>query len=267
MVTVFTSSTLAAFTIASHASTKPTRPLVSINPIAALIRVSFGYFAGCTNDGSSSWGREITCTLTTSPILAAASAPASVAAFTAATSPSTKAVTSPEPTDCQPVNVTFADLSMASVASNRATRPFVSIIPSACFIASSLLQWCYPNFSFPARSSLCVTCSCRSYLFLLVLFDELNLVGQVQTARVGLVGVHVDVEPGRRVDANMDVIEGHARRPADAELHAVALGHAEVRGLLRTHVHVDCRSYEAFLQFDNALGSNDDGARRARDVA
>src|SRR5208282_1386477 len=35
--TVFTSSTLAAFTIASHASTNPTRPFVSINPIASLI--------------------------------------------------------------------------------------------------------------------------------------------------------------------------------------------------------------------------------------
>src|ERR1019366_8158258 len=36
--TVFTSSTLAALTIASHASTRPTRPRVSINPIASLIR-------------------------------------------------------------------------------------------------------------------------------------------------------------------------------------------------------------------------------------
>ena len=47
---------------------------------------------------SSSCGRGITWTLTTSPSLAAAAAPASVAAFTAATSPRTKAVTMPEPT-------------------------------------------------------------------------------------------------------------------------------------------------------------------------
>ena len=73
---------------------------------------------------------------------AAASAPASVAAFTAATSPSTNAVTSPEPTDCQPMNVTLADFSIASVASNSATSPFVSIIPSACFIVFPLLCPC-----------------------------------------------------------------------------------------------------------------------------
>ena len=42
----------------------------------------------------SSWGRGITCTLTTSPIRLAAFAPASVAALTAATSPVTNAVPS-----------------------------------------------------------------------------------------------------------------------------------------------------------------------------
>src|ERR1700757_505139 len=105
---------------------------------------------------------------------AAASAPAPAAALPAATSPSTTAVTSPAPTVCQPEKVTFADLSMASAASNSATRPFVSIIPSACFIASSLLR-----------------CD---------LLEQLNIFGQVQTTGVGLVGVHMDVEARRRID-------------------------------------------------------------------
>src|SRR5688572_22003970 len=42
-------------------------------------------------------GRGITCTLTSSPTRRAAAAPASVAAFTAATSPRTMAVTKPAP--------------------------------------------------------------------------------------------------------------------------------------------------------------------------
>src|SRR5271157_4929362 len=128
----------------------------------------------------------------TSPIRAAASAPASVAAFTAATSPSTKAVTSPAPTVCQPANDTLADLSMASVASNSATSPFVSIIPSACFIASSLFG---------------------------VLLEKLDVFGQVQTARVGFVGVHVDVELAPIVDSYMNVVEGQARGAADTQFH------------------------------------------------
>ena len=46
----------------------------------------------------------MTCTLTTSPMRPAAAAPASVAAFTAATSPVTNAVTKPLPTLSQPRN-------------------------------------------------------------------------------------------------------------------------------------------------------------------
>jgi hypothetical protein len=76
----------------------------------------------------------MTCTLTTSPTRAAASAPASVAALQAATSPSTNAVTRPDPTGSQPANVTLAALSIASVASKRATSPRVSIMPNACLI-------------------------------------------------------------------------------------------------------------------------------------
>jgi hypothetical protein len=103
-------------------------------------------------------GRQLVVgALTTSPMRDAASAPASVEAFTAATSPSTKAVTSPDPTDCQPVKVTFADFSIASVASNSATKPFVSIIPSACFIESSLLPCEFPKTL--ADLNLCQTSS------------------------------------------------------------------------------------------------------------
>ena len=58
----------------------------------------------------------MTCTLITSPIRPAALAPASVAAFTAATSPVTNAVTMPEPTLSQPRNSTFAAFIIASLA-------------------------------------------------------------------------------------------------------------------------------------------------------
>src|SRR5213075_2470021 len=79
-------------------------------------------------------GRGITCTLTSSPTRRAAAAPASVAAFTAATSPRTIAVTKPAPIFSYPMSVTFAALTIASAASIIATKPFVSTIPSASCI-------------------------------------------------------------------------------------------------------------------------------------
>src|SRR5580692_4649771 len=88
----------------------------------------------------SSWGRGITCTLTTSPTLRAAAAPASTAAFTLATSPETNAVHNALPTFFQPTNSTFAALSMASVAHTSATSPLVSIIPMLGISFSPLLQ-------------------------------------------------------------------------------------------------------------------------------
>ena len=71
----------------------------------------------------SSCGRGMTWTLTTSPIRLAAAAPASTAALTAATSPATKAVTRPLPILSQPTSSTLAALSIASLASTRATNP------------------------------------------------------------------------------------------------------------------------------------------------
>src|SRR6188472_4544026 len=76
-------------------------------------------------------GRGITCTDTSSPTRRAAAAPASVAAFTAATSPRTMAVTYPEPIFSHPTRLTFAAFTIASEASIIATRPRVSIIPRA----------------------------------------------------------------------------------------------------------------------------------------
>src|SRR5262245_6772390 len=73
----------------------------------------------------------MTCTPTSSPTRRAAAAPASVAAFTDATSPRTIAVTRPASTFCQPTNTTLAVLTMASVASTIPTKPRVSTSPSA----------------------------------------------------------------------------------------------------------------------------------------
>src|SRR6202008_1975556 len=80
---------------------------------------------------TSSCGREINCTDTSSPTRRAAAAPASVAAFTAPTSPRTITVTYPEPMYSFPMRMTLAALTMASAASIEATRPLVSIIPNA----------------------------------------------------------------------------------------------------------------------------------------
>src|SRR3954468_838155 len=90
-------------------------------------------------------GRAITCTPTSSPTRRAAAAPASVAAFTEATSPRTIAGTRPASTFCHPTKTTFAALTMASAASIMPTRPRVSTRPSAspgrsCATAAILLR-------------------------------------------------------------------------------------------------------------------------------
>src|SRR5205085_5412786 len=76
-------------------------------------------------------GRGITWTETTSPTRSAARWPASVAAFTAATSPRTTAVTYPPPIFSYPTSSTLAALTIASAASTIPTKPLVSINPSA----------------------------------------------------------------------------------------------------------------------------------------
>src|SRR5581483_8658622 len=89
---------------------------------------------------TSACGRGMTWTETSSPTRRAAAAPASVAALTAPTSPRTITVTYPAPIFSHPTSVTFAAFTMASAASIIATRPLVSIIPSASPIHALLQQ-------------------------------------------------------------------------------------------------------------------------------
>src|SRR5262249_2544166 len=86
-------------------------------------------------------GRGITWTLTSSPTRRAAAAPASVAAFTAATSPRTMAVTNPAPIFSYPTRVTLSALTIASAASTMALFPLFSIIRSASIYAFAPLKF------------------------------------------------------------------------------------------------------------------------------
>ena len=63
----------------------------------------------------------MTWTETSSPTVDAVSAPASVAALTAPTSPVMVTETRPSPTSSRPTIVTFAALTMASAAASAAT--------------------------------------------------------------------------------------------------------------------------------------------------
>src|SRR5438105_1391726 len=94
--------------------------------------------SSCLPSGSTAsmltCGRGITCTDTSSPTRSAARCPASVAAFTAATSPRTIAVTNPPPIFSYPTSSTLAAFTIASAASTIPTKPLVSIIPNASAI-------------------------------------------------------------------------------------------------------------------------------------
>src|SRR6201986_1221168 len=81
----------------------------------------------------------MTWTETSSPTFDAVSAPASVAALTAPTSPVIVTDTSPSPTSWRPTIVTLAALTMASPAASAATYPLVSISPIALSAIFTLL--------------------------------------------------------------------------------------------------------------------------------
>src|SRR4029079_5559857 len=110
-----------------------------------------------------------------------AAAPASVALFTAATSPVTNADTSPLPTLSQPTSWTFAALSIASVASRRAIKPFVSIIPNASLTLAI-------TFSRNRKSD----CVLVFALAVAALLQQLHLRGTVEVTGVSFVGIDVD---------------------------------------------------------------------------
>src|SRR5207247_7862091 len=102
-------------------------------PLAGAVGVGGRIFS------TSLCGRGITCTDTSSPTRRAAAAPASVAAFTAPTSPRTITVTYPAPIYSLPIRRTLAAFTMASAASTAPMRPLVSISPNAsCDMARTL---------------------------------------------------------------------------------------------------------------------------------
>src|SRR5919106_1617770 len=109
----------------------PMHYFFAASPIRPPAGAAAGFLALGIIPPSSSCGRGITCTLITCPTRPAASAPASTAAFTAATSPLTNAVTMPLPALSQPIISTLAALSIASLPSIRATRPLHSSRPNA----------------------------------------------------------------------------------------------------------------------------------------
>ncbi len=82
----------------------------------------------------------MTWTETRSETISAAAPPASVAALTAPTSPSTKTAVRPPPTFDMFTNRTLAAFSAASRASMAPMRPTTSIMPSACFVVFSFIR-------------------------------------------------------------------------------------------------------------------------------
>src|SRR4051794_7829694 len=169
---------------------------------------------------SSSCGRAMTWTLTTSPIRLAAAAPASTAAFTAATSPATNAVTRPLPILSQPTRSTLAAFNIASLASTSATNPLGSIMPNASSVAAAIAALLRSCRSVRSRSG------------------QGDAGGVHQVAAVRLVGVDVHLELPVGVDPHEQALEGRRAGPFDPHVHPVLVLDAVVLGVLRPHVDV-----------------------------
>src|SRR5882724_1885727 len=142
----------------------------------------------------------------TVPTRPAASAPASTAAFTAATSPLTNAVTIPLPALSQPTISTLADLSIASVPSIRHTRPLHSSRPRASLgmgilfvgdLSGLLLRQFHPRRRF-------------------------------QVARVSFIRIYMHFENHLRVISHTQAVEGDAAGAVDFEFQGVAVFDAVV---------------------------------------
>src|SRR5678815_280018 len=165
----------------------------------------------------------------TVPTRPAASAPASTAAFTAATSPRTNAVTMPLPALSHPIISTLAALSIASLPSIRATRPLHSSSP---------------------RASLGIAGSFRDSLL-----EQFQVRRRIEVARVALVGVDVHFENDFRVVADLDAVERDAAGAVDPQLHVVMVLDAVVGHVLGAHVDVALGADDAPVERDRALGT------------
>src|SRR5262249_46829662 len=149
----------------------------------------------------------------------AAAAPASTAALTAATSPTTKAVTRPLPTLSQPANSTFAAFTIASLASTRATKPFVSIIPSASSVALAIDR--SPNV-YESKHS-------RFRL------PQLHIRRMSQVERIRFIGVDMHLQFPVGMRAHKQAAQQARTRPIDDQIHPVVLLDAVIRGVTRPH--------------------------------
>src|SRR5439155_24599227 len=104
------------------------------------------------------------------------------------TSPVTKADTRPLPTLSQPTSWTLAALSIASVASRRAMKPFVSIIPSASFTFAITISKVGKSINVLVLA-----------LALALLLEQLDLRRAVQITGIAFVSINVNFELARRV--------------------------------------------------------------------
>src|SRR4051794_36372443 len=180
----------------------------------------------------SSCGRAMTWTEMTVPTRPAASAPASMAAFTAATSPLTNAVTMPLPALSQPIISTLAALSIASVPSIRDTSPLHSSRPSASLgiAGPQKSHWTFATCHWSSDEWRVASGKC--------LLEQFHVRRRVQVARVAFVGVDVDFEDDFRVVTDLHAVEGDAAGAVDPQLQIVVVLDAVVRHVLGGHVHV-----------------------------
>src|SRR4051794_13830995 len=178
---------------------------------------------------SSSCGRAMTWTLTTSPIRLAAAAPASTAAFTAATSPATKAVTRPLPILSQPTSSTLAAFNIASLASTSATNPLHSIIPSASSVAAAIAALLRSVLVEPIAV---VESSRRSRP------GERDAGRVDEVAAVRLVGVDVHLELPVGVGPHQQPLERRRAGALHPHVHPVLVLDPVILGVGGTHVDV-----------------------------
>src|SRR5262245_38126435 len=175
----------------------------------------------------------------TCPTRPADSAPASTAAFTAATSPRTNVVTIPLPALSQPLICTFAALSIASVPSVSATSPLVSSNSSASLAINS-----------PGRS-----------------LDQFNPRGRFKIARVSFIGINMHFENHLRMIHHAHTIERHAARAVDLESHLITIAHGDVGQTFRTHVNVALCADHTAQHGERTVRAEDRHARPAVGLA
>lgn len=88
-----------------------------------------------------------------------------------------------------------------------------------------------------------------------------------EAAGISFVGVDVDFEFEGGIDPDDQLVEGHAERAVDFELHDIEMFYAVECGIIGIHMNVRLRADDPFIELEIAVGPHQHASGRVGDVS